>query len=78
MAHRSQAERVQGQLAAYQASPELYRQLETMKVYKQYLPYIDKYVIAIDPAVLNIDADLKRINPILEFAGASEDEKRQE
>lgn len=75
MNQRAQALRVQGQTAAFRAAPELYRQLHTMEVFKAYLPYMDKYMIAIDPALISIDADLKKINSILEFAGASEAEK---
>lgn len=74
MLRRSQASLVQGQLALFRASPELYRQRQTMNVYRRWLPFIDKYVIAIDPSKVQVDMDLKKINPILDFAGASEEE----
>ena len=78
MSKRAQADRVQSQLAAYRAAPELYRQRETMKVYKQWLPVMDKYIIAIDPSQVGIDVDLKKISSLHEFAGASEEEKKQQ
>ena len=49
-----------------------------MKVYKQWLPVMDKYIIAIDPSQVGIDVDLKKISSLHEFAGASEEEKKQQ
>lgn len=74
---RAQASRVQSQVALYRAGPEIYRHREMMKVYKRLLPDIDKYIIAIDPSRVSINADLTKVNPILEFAGASEEEKQK-
>lgn len=74
MQRRAQASSVQSQLAAYRAAPNLYQQREIMRVYAQLFPTIDKYVIGIDPTRVRIDMDLKKVNPILDFAGASESE----
>jgi membrane protease subunit HflK len=71
---RAQASRVNSQLALYRAAPELYRHREIMKVYKRLLPGIDKYIIAIDPANVSVNADLTKVAPIFEFAGASDEE----
>lgn len=74
MQRRAQASSVQSQLAAYRAAPNLYRQREIMHVYAQLFPTIEKYVIGIDPTRVRIDMDLRKTNPILDFAGASESE----
>jgi regulator of protease activity HflC (stomatin/prohibitin superfamily) len=74
MTRRAQASGVQSQLAAYRASPHLFQQREIMRVWAQMLPGIDKFVLGVDPARVNIDVDLKKINPILDFAGADKDE----
>jgi hypothetical protein len=74
MRTRAQTSTVQSQIDAYRAAPELYRQREIMRVYAQLLPAIDKFVIGIDPSRVQIDMDLKEVNPILDFAGASDSE----
>ena len=74
---RAQASRVQSQMALYRAAPELYRHREIMRVYKRLLPGIDKYVVAIDPSKVNVNADLTKVAPMFEFAGVSEEEKQK-
>lgn len=74
MQRRAQASSVQSQLAAYRAAPNLFRQREMMSVWSTMLPSIDKFVLGIDPARVHVDVDLKKINPILDFAGASPEE----
>lgn len=78
MSQRAQAMRVAGQLAAYRASPEIYRQREIMDIYGRYLPVIDKYIIAIDPGRVRVDIDWKKVAPNLNFAGASEVETNRQ
>ena len=64
----SQASRVQGQMSAYKAAPNLYMQRLYMSVLARRLPAIRKYVIGIDPAHVNVDVELREINPLLNFA----------
>lgn len=78
MAQRARASMVASQLPSYLAAPNLYRQRELMRIYKQHLPVMKKYIIAIDPSRLNVDADLKDLSPAFEFAGASEEEMQQQ
>ena len=68
----SRSSRVRGQMAAFQAAPELYKQRMYMSVLARNLPSIRKYVIGIDPAKLNIDVELRDINPLLNFADTLE------
>jgi regulator of protease activity HflC (stomatin/prohibitin superfamily) len=67
---RSRASELLGQLPAYRASPELYKQLRMMEVFSNGLPGLNKYVIGIDPSQVNVQMDLKEINPLLDFSGA--------
>ena len=72
----SRASRVNGQLMAYQVAPRLYMQRMYMSVLAKRLPNIRKYVIGIDPDRVNLDVELRNINPLLNFADAlSEDEE---
>jgi regulator of protease activity HflC (stomatin/prohibitin superfamily) len=66
------ASRVSGQAAAYSAAPNLYKQRMYMSVLARKLPAIRKYVIGINPERLNLDVELKSINPLLNFADALE------
>ncbi|MCH7545506.1 MAG: hypothetical protein IID30_03775 [Planctomycetes bacterium] len=65
---RTKASRVRGQIPAYRAAPELYRQREIMKVLIGSLTFNRKYFVGIDPARVSIDLELKELNPILNFA----------
>lgn len=65
---KTKASRVQGQIPAYRASPELYRQREIMKVLIESLAFNRKYFLGIDPSRVSIDLELKELNPILNFA----------
>jgi regulator of protease activity HflC (stomatin/prohibitin superfamily) len=78
MRRRARASTLQAQLPAYQAAPRLFREREIMRIYAQVLPPIDKFVIGIDPARVTLDMDLKKTNPILNFAGVSEEEATQQ
>jgi len=66
----SRSSRVHGQMAAFQAAPKLYMQRMYMSVLARNLPSIRKYVIGIDPEQLNVDVELREINPLLNFADA--------
>jgi len=65
---------VKSQLASFMAAPELFRQRTLMNLYEKHLPFRDKYVIAVDPRMVHLDFDLLKVNPILDFAGASDSE----
>ena len=72
----ARASRVNGQLLAYQVAPRLYMQRMYMSVLAKHLPNIRKYVIGIEPNRINLDVELRNINPLLNFADAlSEDEE---
>ena len=62
------ASRIQGQIPAYRAAPELYRQREIMRVLSESLALNRKYFVGIDPDRVSIDVELKELNPILNFA----------
>jgi len=68
----SKASRVSGQTQAFRAAPELYMQRMYMSVLARKLPSIRKYVIGIDPERLNLDLELRDINPLLNFADSLE------
>jgi len=74
MSKRSQSSLVKSQLASFMAAPELFRQRTLMNLYEKHLPFRDKYVIAVDPRMVHLDFDLLKVNPILDFAGASDSE----
>ena len=65
-------QRVSGQKAAFESAPRLYMQRMYMSVLARNLPRIRKYVIGIDSSRLNIDVELKQINPLLNFADSLE------
>jgi len=46
-----------------------------MSVLAKNLPNIRKYVIGIDPERVNLDVELRSINPLLNFADALEDDE---
>ena len=64
----TKASRIQGQIPAYRAAPELYRQREIMRVLTGSLAFNRKYFVGIDPDRVSIDVELKELNPILNFA----------
>ena len=68
----SSASRVSGQMAAFKAAPELYMQRMYMSVLARRLPSIRKYVIGIDPERIQLDVELRSINPLLNFADSLE------
>ena len=68
----AKASRVSGQTHAFKAAPELYMQRMYMSVLARKLPTIRKYVIGIDPERLNLDVELRDINPLLNFADSLE------
>lgn len=71
----SSASRVSGQMAAYRAAPELYMQRMYMSVLARRLPAIRKYVIGIDPNRVQLDVELRSINPLLNFADSLESDE---
>ena len=68
----SSASRVSGQMAAFKAAPELYMQRMYMSVLARRMPAIRKYVIGIDPNRVQLDVELRSINPLLNFADSLE------
>ena len=68
----ARASRVASQVEAYKAAPSLYMQRMYMSVLARRMPEIKKYIIGIEPERLNIDFELKSINPLLNFADALE------
>jgi hypothetical protein len=71
----SSASRVSGQMAAYRAAPELYMQRMYMSVLARRLPAIRKYVIGLDPNRVQLDVELRSINPLLNFADSLESDE---
>ena len=61
MEARGRSSRVQGQLLSYQAAPELYMQREIMRVYKDGLEGLRKYVIGIPSSRVLFDIDVKEL-----------------
>ena len=64
----SRASKVRGQITAYKASPEIYRQRTYMAVLARRLPQLRKYIVGIDPNRVNVDLELQTINPLLNFS----------
>ncbi len=63
----AKSSRVRGQMEAFVSAPRLYKQRMYMSVLARKLPTIRKYVIGIDPSRLNVDIELREINPLLNF-----------
>ena len=74
----ARASRVNGQTAAYRVAPNLYMQRMYMSVLAKNLPHIRKYVIGIDPERINLDVELRSINPLLNFADSIEGDEGDE
>ncbi len=68
------ASRTQGQVPAYRAAPNLYRQREIMRVLTAKMAGARKYIIGIDPSRFRIDVELQELNPLLNFQDAILDE----
>ena len=62
--------RVRGQTRSWQAGGDLYRQRQIMNVYAATLPGMRKFVAAVDPSRLDIDMDLKTIDPLFAISDA--------
>jgi regulator of protease activity HflC (stomatin/prohibitin superfamily) len=69
---RSRASKVRGQITAYEASPEIYRQRTYMAVLARRLPQLRKYIVGIDPSRVHVDLELQTINPLLNFSESIE------
>ncbi|MHC4947132.1 MAG: SPFH domain-containing protein [Planctomycetota bacterium] len=67
---RAQSSRIESQLVAYRAAPDLYRQREMMRVISTSLANVRKYIVGIDPARLNVDVELQERNPLLDISDA--------
>ena len=59
MEKRSQARRVQSQVAAYHAAPELYKQRAIMQAYVRRLSGLRKYIVGIPPERMNVNVELR-------------------
>lgn len=68
MAERTKYDRVQGELPAYKAAPELYRERAIMNVLSKNLDLVRKYVVAVDPSKLDVNVDLKELESYLNIA----------
>jgi len=65
MAERARVSRVIGELPAYRAAPELYREREIMAVFKDNLDGVRKFIIGTDPSIVNMDVEFKELSPYL-------------
>ena len=70
VAARTQAMEVAGQALPYRAAPELYRQIETMRVYSEVLPSLRKYILTIDPSRVDVDFSFKTVDELLQIQDA--------
>ena len=69
----ARASRVRGQMMAYAAAPNLYRQRSVMGVLARKLPTMRKYVVGIEPSRFDVDLELRTVNPLLNFGDTIED-----
>jgi len=72
---RATGERFAGQLEAYNAAPEIYKQYQRLTVFEQALEYARKFVIAADPndnQVFIIDVEEKLTPSLYELTGFEE------
>ncbi len=79
MQTRTRATRVRSEMKPYQAAPELFRERRKMELLLSRLPSMRKFVIGLDPSRVSVSADLKELNPLLNFqdAVAPEEEEPQ-
>ncbi len=61
---RAQVARIEAESLPYEAAPHLYRVLEEMEVYRRRMPALSKFLLAIDPAQLDVAFELKSIDPL--------------
>ena len=77
MEKRAQAGRVQSQVAAYRAAPELYRQRAIMQTYVRRLSGLRKYIVGIPPERMNVNVELRDLAaPNTVFEGVLEEDSR--
>jgi regulator of protease activity HflC (stomatin/prohibitin superfamily) len=72
---RSTGERFAGQLAAYEAAPDIYMQEQRLAVLEETLPGIRKYVVAVDPndrQVIIMDLQDRPPTNLLDMTGVEE------
>jgi hypothetical protein len=74
MDKRAQASRAQSQLRAFRASPEIYMERELMRVISSNLAPVRKYVIGIDPRLINLDFELTELSPLVDFGTGMREE----
>jgi membrane protease subunit HflK len=75
MNNRSKAGRVQSQVAAFHAAPELYRQRAIMQAYVNGLSGLRKYIVGIPPERMNVNVELRDLAaPNTVFEGVLEGE----
>ncbi|MEE3001264.1 MAG: SPFH domain-containing protein [Planctomycetota bacterium] len=75
MEKRAQAGRVQSQVAAYRAAPELYRQRAIMQTYVRRLSGLRKYIVGIPPERMNVNVELRDLAaPNTVFEGVLEED----
>lgn len=75
MDKRAQASRTQSQISAFRASPEIYREREVMRVISQNLAPMRKYVVGIDPRLINLDFELTELSPLVDFGPGMREEE---
>ncbi|MHC4809572.1 MAG: SPFH domain-containing protein [Planctomycetota bacterium] len=61
---QAQVARIEAESLPYEAAPHLYRVLEEMEVYRRRMPALSKFLLAIDPAQLDVAFELKTIDPL--------------
>ncbi|MDG1898727.1 MAG: SPFH domain-containing protein, partial [Phycisphaerales bacterium] len=77
MDKRAQADRVKGQVAAYHAAPQLYRQRSIMQTYVSKLQELRKYIVGISPERMNVNVELRDLaSPNTIFEGISTEEEQ--
>jgi regulator of protease activity HflC (stomatin/prohibitin superfamily) len=69
MKKRSQAGRVAGQIGAYRAAPELYRQQGLMGVYMSRLAGLRKYIVGVEPDRLHLNVELRELTSQFSLEG---------
>ncbi|MCH2134354.1 MAG: hypothetical protein MK116_11440 [Phycisphaerales bacterium] len=58
MEQRTQASRIRGQMSAYRAAPELYRQWWIMQAYNRNFSNLRKYIVGISPERMKVNVSL--------------------
>jgi regulator of protease activity HflC (stomatin/prohibitin superfamily) len=74
MSTRAEAVRLESQRQTYDAAPGLYRHRETMITYGNALSRLYKYILCVDPSLVEIDIDLRELTGPLISSDITADE----